>query len=99
MWEGHEGFGQGGPVPPGSDSVYVPADHFHLDHADHYADHYDDGAEFGWPRILIRHLNQHFSYAVLPFMAEEKNKSKDIVLWIITVVLIAVAIYWYYKPR
>jgi len=32
-------------------------------------------------------------------MAEEKNKSKDIVLWIITVVLIAVAIYWYYKPR
>lgn len=30
-------------------------------------------------------------------MAEptEKNKSKDIVLWIITVVLIAVAIYWY----
>jgi hypothetical protein len=28
-------------------------------------------------------------------MAEEKSRSKDIVLWIITVVLIAVAIYWY----
>lgn len=32
-------------------------------------------------------------------MAEEKNKSKDIVLWIITVILIAVAIFWYHKPR
>jgi hypothetical protein len=31
------------------------------------------------------------------FMAEEKNKSKDIVLWIITVILIAVAIFWYKK--
>jgi hypothetical protein len=32
-------------------------------------------------------------------MAEEKNKNpnKDIVLWIITVVLIAVAIFWYFK--
>lgn len=30
-------------------------------------------------------------------MADEKNKSKDIVLWIITVVLIAVAIFWYMK--
>jgi hypothetical protein len=30
-------------------------------------------------------------------MAEEKNKSKDIVLWIITVILIAVAIFWYKK--
>jgi hypothetical protein len=29
--------------------------------------------------------------------AKEKNRSKDIVLWIITVVLIAVAIYWYKK--
>jgi hypothetical protein len=28
-------------------------------------------------------------------MAEEKNKSKDVVLWIITVVLIGLAIYWY----
>jgi len=32
-------------------------------------------------------------------MAEEKNRSKDIVLWIITVVLIAVAIFWYMHPR
>jgi hypothetical protein len=32
-------------------------------------------------------------------MAEEKNRSKDIVLWIITVVLVALAIYWYQKPR
>jgi hypothetical protein len=30
-------------------------------------------------------------------MAEEKNRSKDIVLWVITVVLIAIAIYWYKK--
>jgi hypothetical protein len=30
-------------------------------------------------------------------MAEEKNKNKDIVLWIITVVLTAVAIFWYMK--
>jgi len=28
-------------------------------------------------------------------MATEKNPSKDIMLWIITVVLIALAIYWY----
>ncbi len=52
-----------------------------------------------WVGDSKRHLNWEMSYAVLPFMAEEKNKSKDIVLWIITVVLIAVAIYWYYKPR
>jgi hypothetical protein len=32
-------------------------------------------------------------------MAEEKNRSKDIVLWIITVLLVAVAIYWYHKPK
>jgi hypothetical protein len=34
-------------------------------------------------------------------MAEEKerNKSKDIILWIITVVLIGIAIYWYQKPK
>ena len=31
--------------------------------------------------------------------AKEKNRTKDIVLWIITVVLVAVAIYWYQKPR
>lgn len=34
-----------------------------------------------------------------PHMAEEKNRSKDIVLWIITVLLVALAIYWYNKPR
>jgi hypothetical protein len=32
-------------------------------------------------------------------MAEEKNRTKDIVLWIITAVLVAIAIYWYRKPR
>ncbi len=30
-------------------------------------------------------------------MAEEKSRSKDIILWIITVVLIGLAIYWYKK--
>jgi len=30
-------------------------------------------------------------------MAEEKNKNKDVVLWLITVVLTAVAIFWYFK--
>jgi len=28
-------------------------------------------------------------------MAEEKNRSKYIVLWIITVALVALAIFWY----
>lgn len=28
-------------------------------------------------------------------MAQEKNPRKDIVLWIITVLLIAIAIFWY----
>jgi len=34
-------------------------------------------------------------------MAEEKEKkrAKDIVLWIITVALIALAIFWYQKPK
>jgi hypothetical protein len=34
-------------------------------------------------------------------MAEpkEKNRAKDIVLWIITIALIALSIYWYQKPR
>ncbi len=32
-------------------------------------------------------------------MAEEKNRTKDIVLWIITALLVAIAIYWYRKPR
>jgi hypothetical protein len=30
-------------------------------------------------------------------MAEEKSRGKDIVLWIITVLLIGVAIFWYKK--
>lgn len=32
-------------------------------------------------------------------MAEEKekNRTKDIVLWVITVILVAVAIFWYKK--
>jgi len=30
-------------------------------------------------------------------MAEEKNKNKNVVLWIITVLLTAVAIFWYFK--
>jgi len=34
-------------------------------------------------------------------MAEEKekNRAKDIVLWIITVLLVALSIYWYQKPK
>jgi hypothetical protein len=28
-------------------------------------------------------------------MAKEKNPRKDIVLWIVTVVLVALAIFWY----
>jgi hypothetical protein len=30
---------------------------------------------------------------------KEKNRAKDIVLWIITVILVAVSIYWYQRPR
>jgi hypothetical protein len=29
--------------------------------------------------------------------AKEKNRSKDIILWIITIILVAVAIFWYKK--
>ena len=32
-------------------------------------------------------------------MADEKNRNKDIILWIITVALTALAIYWYMKPK
>lgn len=34
-------------------------------------------------------------------MAEqkEKNRTKDIILWIITVALVALAIFWYQKPK
>jgi hypothetical protein len=45
--------------------------------------------EFNW------HLNRDFRCVVLPSMVEEKSRSKDVILWIITVVLIAFAIYWY----
>ena len=61
----------------------------------------------GWERRRSRNYNdvQKFNAGLegriqvccTPSMAEEKNKSKDIVLWIITVVLIAVAIFWYKK--
>jgi len=44
-------------------------------------------------------LKWDLRYAVLPYMAEEKNRSKDIVLWIITVALVALAFFWYHKPR
>lgn len=30
---------------------------------------------------------------------KEKNRAKDIVLWIVTVLLVALAIFWYQKPR
>jgi hypothetical protein len=34
-------------------------------------------------------------------MAEtkEKNRAKDIILWIITALLVALAIFWYQKPK
>jgi hypothetical protein len=41
------------------------------------------------------HLNRDFRCGVLPSMAEEKSRSKDIILWVITVLLIALAIFWY----
>lgn len=31
--------------------------------------------------------------------AKEKNRAKDIILWIITVALVALAIFWYQKPK
>jgi hypothetical protein len=34
---------------------------------------------------------------VLLSMAEEKSRSKDIILWVITVLLVALAIFWYKK--
>jgi len=44
-------------------------------------------------------LKNGFRCAVLSAMAEEKqkNRSKDIILWIITVALVALAIFWYKK--
>jgi hypothetical protein len=44
-------------------------------------------------------LEARFEVCCTPFMAEEKNKSKDLVLWIITAALVALSIYWYMKPR
>jgi hypothetical protein len=44
-------------------------------------------------------LEPRFQVCCTSTMAEEKNRSKDIVLWIITVLLVAVAIYWYQKPK
>ncbi len=31
-------------------------------------------------------------------MADEKNSKKDIMLWVITVVLLALAYFWYKRP-
>jgi hypothetical protein len=46
-------------------------------------------------------LEGHFQVCCTTLMAEpkEKNRAKDIVLWVITVALIALAIFWYQKPR
>ena len=44
-------------------------------------------------------MNRDFKCGVLLSMAEEKKGSKDVVLWIITVLLVALAIFWYMKPR
>jgi hypothetical protein len=47
-----------------------------------------------------RHLNGILvSGIVTSSMADEKNRSKDIVLWIITVALVALAIFWYKHGR
>ena len=42
-----------------------------------------------------------FSVMLVSLMAEpkEKNRAKDIVLWVVTVLLVALAIFWYQKPR
>jgi hypothetical protein len=59
------------------------------------------GAERGNSDWELRALLETIFVGDVTFkpMAEEKNRSKDIVLWIITVVLVALAIYWYQKPR
>lgn len=46
-------------------------------------------------------LEPRFHVCCTAPMAEEKekNRAKDIVLWIITVALVALAIFWYQKPR
>jgi hypothetical protein len=42
-------------------------------------------------------LKAQFWYGVVPPMADEKSSSKNIVLWIITVALVALAIFLYKK--
>ncbi len=46
-------------------------------------------------------LDAQFHVCCTAFMAEpkEKNRAKDIVLWVITVALIVLAYFWYQKPR
>src|SRR5579863_3060239 len=46
-------------------------------------------------------LEPWFHVCCTSFMAEpkEKNRAKDIVLWIITIFLVALAIFWYQKPK
>jgi hypothetical protein len=44
-----------------------------------------------------QYLKRNSECDVLSGMAEEKNPKKDILLWIIAVVLVAVAIFWYKK--
>jgi hypothetical protein len=48
-----------------------------------------------WDQELKATLEPRFHLWCTSLMADEKNRSKDIVLWIITVVLVALAIYWY----
>ncbi len=46
-------------------------------------------------------LEPSFEVCCTSPMAEEKekNRTKDVVLWIITVALVALAIFWYQKPK
>ena len=52
-------------------------------------------------REIRARLEGHFQVCCTTLMAEtkEKNRAKDIVLWIITVLLVALAIFWYQKPK
>jgi hypothetical protein len=39
-------------------------------------------------------------YSISPMPEEkEKNRAKDVVLWVITFILVAISIYWYQKPK
>lgn len=49
------------------------------------------------PRQGSSHSRGDFWYRVFPRMAEEKSNSKNIILWVITVALVALAIYLYKK--